>query len=270
MSISQELPAPDGRSPIAGMTPGAPLDQALRFGAVALQASEQRRSDILALVAHELRDPLAAIGSALRVLNVRAHADDTAERAVIERQLDTCQRLVEDLLDHALVSRNTLTVHRVPVPVREFLSNALEATKPGRELKRHRLMAMLPDAQLRVRGDCTRLAQVVGNVLSNATRYTPADGCIELWTERSAGHCVVHVKDNGQGIAVEQLGRIFEPYVQGRQPLSTEYHGLGLGLALAKAIAELHDGSITAHSEGPGQGSEFCLKLPIWQPSEAG
>ncbi|WP_197507199.1 sensor histidine kinase KdpD [Mitsuaria sp. 7] len=250
-----------------GLAPGAPVDPGLRFGAAALQVSEQRRSDILALVAHELRDPLAAIGAALRVLNVRASPNDTAERAVIERQLGTCQRLVEDLLDHALVSRHALTVQRVPVPLREFLSNALEATRPGRELKRHRLMTLLPDAQLQVRGDGTRLVQVVGNLLANAARYTPAEGCIELWTVTSAGHCAVHVKDNGQGISVEQMGRIFEPYVQGHRPLDTDYHGLGLGLALARAIAELHDGSITAHSEGWGQGSEFCLRLPLWKAS---
>ena len=269
MPPSHDFPQPDGHGASAGMTPGAPLDQTLRFGALALQASEQRRSDILALVAHELRDPLAAIGSALRVLNMRSSPDDTAERAVIERQLTTCQRLVEDLLDHALVSRNTLAVHRVPVSVREFLSNALEATKPGRAHKRHRLMTMLPEASLQVCGDATRLAQVMRNLLANATRYTPADGCIEVWTVKSAQHCVVHVKDNGQGIAVDQIGRIFEPYVQGRHALNTEYHGLGLGLALARAIAELHDGAITAHSEGLGHGSEFCLKLPLWEAPKA-
>jgi signal transduction histidine kinase len=269
MPLSQEITVPVVHGTGAELTPDAAIEQGLRSGAAALQASEQRRSDILALVAHELRDPLAAIGSALRVLNQRANPDDTAERGVIERQLGTCQRLVDDLLDHALVSRHTLAVHRVPVPVREFLSNALEATRPGRELKRHRLMALLPDAQLQVRGDGTRLSQVVGNLLANATRYTPAEGCIELWTVTSAGHCVVHVKDNGQGIGIEQMGRLFEPYVQGRRPLGTEYHGLGLGLALARAIAELHEGSITAHSEGWGQGSEFCLKLPIWEAPQA-
>ncbi|WP_431256696.1 sensor histidine kinase [Roseateles chitinivorans] len=269
MPLPPEFTRSDVQGAGVGKMPGASLDQSLRVGALALQASEQRRSDVLALVAHELRDPLAAIGSALRVLNVRASPSDTAERAVIERQLDTCQRLVEDLLDHALVSRHTLTVQRVPVPAREFLSNALDATRPGRDLKRHRMMALLPGTAIQVRGDGTRLSQVVGNLLANATRYTPAEGCIELWAVTSATHCVVHVKDNGQGISVEQMGRIFEPYVQGRRPLDTGYHGLGLGLSLARAIAELHDGSITAHSEGLGRGSEFCLTLPVWQAPQA-
>lgn len=265
MPLSHDIPEPDGHGLAAAASPGAPLDQALRLGALSLQASEQRRSDVLALVAHEMRDPLAAIGAALRVLNRRANPDDTAERAVIERQLDTCQRLVEDLLDHALVSRNTLAVQRVPMSVRECLSNALEATRPGREAKRHRMMTLLPEASLQVCGDGMRLSQVVRNLLANATRYTLPDGCIELWTVKSAGHCVVHVKDNGEGIAIEQRARIFEPYVQGRRPLGTEHHGLGLGLALARAIAELHEGSITVHSDGLGHGSEFCLQLPLWK-----
>src|SRR6185436_16473781 len=118
-------------------------------------------------------------------------------------------------------------------------------------------------------GDGIRLSQVVGNLLANATRYTPAEGCIELWAEQSAGHCVVHVKDNGQGIGAEHIARIFEPYVQGYRPPGAVYRGLGLGLALARAIVELHDGALTAFSEGPGQGSEFCLKLPIWEEADA-
>ncbi|WP_377154265.1 sensor histidine kinase [Roseateles sp. UC29_93] len=244
-------------------------EQGLKPGALGVHVAEQKRSDILALVAHELRDPLAAIGSALKVLQLRANAQDAAERAIIERQLGTCLRVVGDLLDQSLVSRNTLTVHRLPIPVRGFLSTALEATAPGRETKRHRLMAFLPEVSVQVRGDSTRLSQVVGNLLSNATRYTPEDGCIELWTAQDAGQCVVHVKDNGQGIGVEQISRIFEPYVQGHRPPGAVYRGLGLGLALARAIVELHDGSLKVFSAGAGRGSEFCLTLPIWEPPPA-
>lgn len=226
------------------------------------RAASREDGDVLALVSHELRDPLAAIACALAALNTVAVPRVAKACAIIGRQLAACLRLVDDLLDESLVSRNVLTVRLAPVSVSGFLAAALEATAPGRDARRHQLVARLPDPSVMVRGDATRLSQLVGNLLANASRYTPPGGRIELWTDMHENRCVVHVKDNGEGMDVDTLCRAFDPYFQGDHLPASEPRGLGLGLSLARAIADLHGGILTASSAGPGQGSEFRFQLP--------
>ncbi|UXH77157.1 sensor histidine kinase [Roseateles amylovorans] len=238
-------------------------EQSVKPAAVGLQAAETRRNDILALVAHELRDPLAAIGAALAVMDHRGNALDAAERAAIGRQLHLSVRLVGDLLDSSLVSRDTLTIHRKRVLLSDIIATALETTAPSRAAKHHALVVHLPDGPLWVYADTVRMSQVLGNLLSNAARYTDPRGRIEIRTEVHGDSVAVVVQDNGQGMTPQTLLRVFDAYYQGIRPAGSIYRGLGLGLALARAIVDLHDGTITAASAGPGLGSEFRVNLSV-------
>lgn len=229
----------------------------------AVEGADTEKADILALVAHEFRGPLSAISAALVLIDRRIGTQCLRERAIVGRQLGTLARLVEDLLDARRTARDGMALHCEHVSLREVMTHALETTAPLRHAMRHRLRARLPDAGLLVYADRMRLAQVLGNLLSNAARYTPEGGCIEIDVEVAAGSCCVRVKDNGRGIEPDALRHLFEPYFQGAGSEQAMPRGLGLGLALAKAITERHGGAVTVRSDGRGLGSEFSVRLPL-------
>jgi signal transduction histidine kinase/ActR/RegA family two-component response regulator len=234
----------------------------------ALEA-DRRKDEFLAMLGHELRNPLAPIRTALELMRLRA--GDVAfrrERQVIERQMEHLQRLVNDLLDVARITRGKLQLSREPVELSAVITRAIEMISPLLEEKRHTLNVEVPRVGLRLSGDRHRLAQVFSNLLSNAARYTDSGGRIELSAERQGGSLLVRVRDNGRGIEPAQLLRIFELFVQGADTTSRQEGGLGIGLALVKNLVEMHGGEVRATSQGPGQGSEFLVRLPLLDVSQ--
>ena len=229
---------------------------------IALDAGAEK-DDILALVAHEFRGPLAAISNALVLIDRRMGTQCARERAIVSRQVNTLARLVEDLVNAKRIARDGISVRCDHVSLRELIANALETTAPLRRTLHHQLRVRLPDAPLVVYADRVRLAQVFGNLLSNAARYTPQGGCIEIDVELDDNGYCVRVTGDGRGMKPEVLRHVFEPYLQGAESEDATPGGLGLGLALAKEITERHGGSLSVQSDGQGLGSEFAVRLPL-------
>ncbi len=247
------------------------LESNLRARVDELAAADRHKNEFLALLAHELRNPLAPLRNATQIMKL-AGADSkeaAAARELIERQVTTLSRLVDDLLDAALVSRGQVTLHVEPLELQKILQQAVATTRPLMEAHGHQLTLSLPPEPLLVDGDAVRLEQVFVNLLSNSAKYTADGGRICAQLERIGQHAsprvqqaVVRVRDNGVGIAPEMLGRIFELFVQADQSLTRSQGGLGIGLSLARSLVELHGGRLEAYSPGPGQGSEFVAYLP--------
>jgi PAS domain S-box-containing protein len=233
-----------------------------------LEQATRNMSEFIAVLAHELRNPLAPIRNAVHLMG-KTPADDPSQktlRELVDRQSRHLARIVDDILDIARVTRGALAVERAPVNVAEAARRAIEMTAPLVEASKHELQVELPQEPLTVRGDLHRLTQVLGNLLNNAARYTPRGGRISLSAVREQGYAVVKVRDNGIGLDAELSRRIFDMFVQGRSSLERAGGGgLGIGLALARKIAELHGGALEAHSEGKGQGAEFTLRIPLEQ-----
>ena len=236
-----------------------------------LRDASRRKDEFIATLAHELRNPLAPIRYATQLFRPGTPAEMMVDaRRMIDRQLAHMSRLLDDLLDVSRVTRGALELRREVVDLRALIETAVEAAQPLAEAAAHRLELRLPATALPVDGDATRLLQIVGNLLNNAVRFTPRGGQISVEAGVEAGaveaadataQVVVRVRDNGIGIAAELLPRVFEPFVQGeRSPDTTG--GLGIGLSLARQLAGLHDGRLDASSPGPGQGSEFTLRVP--------
>lgn len=224
--------------------------------------------DLLAQVAHEMRNPLGAISTALAVLDAGARAGGTGaeERALIARQVDTLARLASDLLDAARIAQHGLSLRREPVALHDIVTDALDLAGPAFTSRGQLLVVTLPPRSYRLEADRVRVAQALSNVLTNAARYTPCGGRIEVWTEALRDGCHVHVRDDGQGIPAEDLEQVFDLYFRGRcGDGAASNGGLGVGLALVRTVAELHGGRARASSAGPGRGSEFVLSLP-WHP----
>jgi PAS domain S-box-containing protein len=223
------------------------------------------KDEFLAMLAHELRNPLAPISSAAELLNMlyakEPHVHQTS--TIIRRQVAHMTRLVDDLLDVSRVTRDLVTLDKKQVDFRDVIASALSQVQPLIEEKRHRVALQLPNDPVYVNGDETRLVQTVANILNNAAKYTPEAGDIDLQLVTSPSRLEFHVKDNGTGIAPELLPAVFELFTQGARTLARSQGGLGLGLALVKKLVELHGGSISAHSAGTGQGSEFIITLPL-------
>jgi CheY-like chemotaxis protein/two-component sensor histidine kinase len=182
---------------------------------------------------------------------------------MMDRQLGHMVHLIDDLLDVARISQGKLALRRDRVPLREVLDSAIESTRPIVETAGHELVLDLPGEAMEVDGDRTRLAQVIGNLLSNAAKYTPPGGRIALAAQREGGDVVIRVEDNGCGIAPEMLGRVFEMFVQGPEAAGRAQGGLGIGLSLARQLVELHGGLIGVASEGLGRGAVFQVRLPV-------
>jgi CheY-like chemotaxis protein len=227
--------------------------------------AERSRDELIAMLAHELRNPLAPISSALELIERRADDPQVTARAheIIGRQVRQLTRLVDDLLDAAHMSRGTLEIRREPVEVGAALATAIETARPLIEARQHRLEVAHCRAALCVDGDASRLAQVFANLLNNSAKYTEPGGVISVSCDRIGASARVRVRDTGIGIAPEVLPRVFELFTQAEPRSRHSMGGLGVGLALARQLVELHGGSIVARSEGAGNGSEFTVQLPL-------
>ena len=231
----------------------------------ALREADRRKDEFLATLAHELRNPLAPIRNALEILRIAGEDPQKALKAreMMERQLNQMVRLVDDLLDVSRITTGKLTVRRSLIDLHAAIRDALETARPFVELRRHELDVELADEPLPVNGDRTRLGQVFSNLVNNAAKYTEPGGRITLRVRREPREAVVSVKDNGIGLTRESIASIFDMFVQVDRTLERSQAGLGVGLTLSRRLVELHDGSIEVVSAGPGQGSEFIVRLPL-------
>jgi signal transduction histidine kinase/ActR/RegA family two-component response regulator len=238
----------------------------------ALLLADRRKDEFLATLAHELRNPLAPIRTGLDILriNVNDRAAGEKARAIMERQLKQMVRLVDDLLDVSRINTGKLTIKHEPVELHTVVGDALALVRPYLDALGHTLAVDLPPAPVYVRGDGTRLAQVLSNLLNNAAKYTDRGGQLALRATLHGEQLAIRVSDNGIGIAPEMLGEIFDMFVQADTSLERSTAGLGVGLSLARRLVELHGGSITASSAGLGQGSEFTVTLPVLAAPAAG
>ncbi|HKQ76795.1 MAG TPA: ATP-binding protein [Blastocatellia bacterium] len=230
-----------------------------------LREADQRKDEFLAMLAHELRNPLAPILNAISILNRPNLSDEQFEwsKGVIERQVGHLTRLVDDLLDVSRITQGKIILRKENLDLTKMVRRALETSRPLIDARKHQLTVSLPSETVRLRGDIMRLAQVLSNLLNNAAKYTDEGGAIWLTAEHVGDDVVLRVKDNGMGIPVEELPYVFDLFIQAGRSLDRAQGGLGIGLTLARSIVELHGGRIEALSEGPGQGSEFVIYLPL-------
>jgi signal transduction histidine kinase len=254
------------------MTAGAKANQDLQAQIAerqraeeALREADRRKSQFLATLAHELRNPLAPIRNAMEVLRQSGGDEQKVKRVteMMQRQVGQMVRLVDDLLDVSRISRDRIELRREPIELAAVVQHAVEAVRPDYESMEHELTVTLPPQPTYLNADPIRLAQVVGNLLSNACKFTEKGGRIQLTVEQVGKQAVIRVQDTGIGIAAEQLLRIFEMFTQVDTSLGRSRNGLGIGLTLAKQLVELHGGTVQARSAGVGQGSEFVVLLPV-------
>lgn len=229
-----------------------------------LELVNRRQTEFLATLAHELRNPLAPLRNGVQLLQLALHDEATVREtlAMMERQLGHTARLVDDLLDVSRISRGKVELRRTVIPLKDVIDHAVETSRAAIDAAGHQLVTQLPVAPLFVDGDLTRLAQVVSNLLNNAAKYTDRGGRIELQVEQQADRALIHVRDNGIGIPADMLPRVFEMFAQIDRSTTRAQGGLGIGLSLARLLVELHGGSMSAHSDGPGHGAVFTVQLP--------
>jgi signal transduction histidine kinase/ActR/RegA family two-component response regulator/transcriptional regulator with GAF, ATPase, and Fis domain len=220
------------------------------------------KDEFLAMLGHELRNPLAPIVTALHLMRMRGAGNLERERGVIERQVNHLMRLVDDMLDVSRAARGSLRLERLPVEISAIVADAIELAGPLVEERHQKLTVSVPKVGLAVDADRGRLTQVVTNLLNNAAKYTPTGGQITLSARADGDHVSLEVADNGRGIAPDLLPRVFEAFTQGRQGLDRKTGGLGLGLAIARQLIVGHEGTIEARSAGPGRGTVIVVRLP--------
>lgn len=241
------------------------LEQELRQRAEELAEADRKKDDFIALLAHELRNPLAPIRTGLHVMLLKA--GDAAivgkTRAMMDRQLSHMVRLIDDLLDISRMNRNKLHLQKEPTRLTEIMSHAVETARPAIAAARHELTVSLPPEPIILDADLTRLAQVFGNLLSNSAKYTKQGGHIWVNAELRSGEVIVSVRDTGIGIPAADLERIFDMFSQVDRSVERVTGGLGIGLALVKGLVEMHGGTVTADSAGLGKGSTFTVRLPV-------
>jgi two-component system CheB/CheR fusion protein len=230
-----------------------------------VQEGVKRREQFLAMLSHELRNPLAAILSATRLLDKTNVLDQRCREAshVVERQAKHMARLLDDLLDVSRITHGRITLRTETVDVRETTHSAVEALGPLLAEHETQLEIDIADEPLPVTGDPARLQQIQANLLSNASKYTPRGGRVKIEVRRDGGEAMIRVSDRGRGIAPDMLPKIFEMFVQSDQTIDRSEGGLGIGLTLLKSLVELHGGRVEAHSDGPGAGSTFTVWLPL-------
>ncbi len=240
-------------------------DLTQRRHAEALADTAQRMHEFIAMLAHELRNPLAPIRNAVALMDRKGLRDPTLEsmRQTIDRQSMLMTRLLDELLDVNRIARGQFTIERAPVDVREVLTRAVETSRPLIDSRRHSLKVSIPDRPIRVLGDALRLTQAVVNLLNNAAKYTPEGGCIRLSASVRGAEIEVRVKDNGAGIEHDMLEKVFDIFVQVNPAARNALGGLGVGLALVRRVVELHGGNVQARSEGKMRGAEFVVRLPL-------
>jgi signal transduction histidine kinase/DNA-binding response OmpR family regulator len=226
------------------------------------EEASRAKDEFLAMLGHELRNPLAPIVTALHLMCLRAGGVVERERLIIERQVQHLTTLVDDLLDVSRITQGKIELRRQRLEIAEVVAKAIEQASPLFERRGHHLTVTVPARGLVVEGDATRLGQVVSNLLTNAAKYTASGGKVAVVAAREGDEVVLRVRDSGIGIPPEVLPHIFEMFVQERQALDRSQGGLGLGLAIVKSLVVLHGGTVSAHSEGRGRGSELILRLP--------
>lgn len=244
---------------------------ALKEAEQALREADQRKDDFLAMLSHELRNPLTPIRNAAHVLGRVASQDPQVRWAqqIITRQVDHVARLVDDLLDVSRIVRGKVVLQEEAVELADIVDQALDAAQVLLAARRHRLDVQLPDAPVRLWGDRVRLAQTLLNLLDNAAKYTPDGGHVRLEARVTGSDLELSVSDNGMGIPPALMPRIFELFQQGERTLDRSQGGLGIGLTVTKHLVDLHHGKIRAESAGPGLGSTFTITLPLASPQQA-
>jgi PAS domain S-box-containing protein len=261
-----------------GVTAYNPNGEPIRFDGVtlditahkmaeeSLREADRKKDEFIALLAHELRNPLAPLRNGLQVVRLAREADAGAvdkALSMMERQLSHMVRLVDDLLDISRISRNKMELRREEVLLADVIDSAVETANPLIESEGHELNVILPSQPIYLNADLTRLAQVFSNLLTNSAKYTPQRGRIWLSAERKGGEVIVSVRDTGIGIPADSLGSVFAMFSQVNAAIERSNGGLGIGLALVKGLVEMHGGSVIAASEGDGKGSTFTVTLPV-------
>jgi len=235
----------------------------------ALREADRRKDEFLAMLAHELRNPLAPLRNAVSLLE-RVLPGSGVERQAVEmsgRQVRHMTRLVNDLLDVSRITQGKIELRREPIRIADAIAQALDTTRPMIEQRAQRLSVHLPMGSPSLVGDGVRLAQVIENLLSNASKYTDHGGSIDVEVDEADDEVVIRVRDTGIGLAQEQLGRVFDLFAQVDATLDRSQGGLGIGLSLVKRLVELHGGRVSAHSDGPGLGASFVVRLPRHEPA---
>jgi signal transduction histidine kinase len=231
----------------------------------ALKEADRHKDEFLAMLAHELRNPLAPIRNAVHLMRMKPLQDPQLclSRDIIERQLSQLTRLVDDLLDVSRITRGKITLTRERTTLGELIGRAVETVEPAILARSHTLAVEVSDRALVVYADALRLTQAIGNVLGNAAKYTDCGGRITLRARRRKRDVEISVSDTGIGIAPEVLPRIFDLFTQLDHQTERSPSGLGIGLALVRRLVEMHGGTVSAHSDGAGRGSEFVIRLPL-------
>jgi signal transduction histidine kinase len=246
-------------------------EAAARESEARLKEADRHKDEFLAMLAHELRNPLAPIRNAVRVLRVRGSKEPELQwgREVIERQVECLMRLIDDLLDVSRISRGKLELRKQRVELAEILQGAVESSRPLIDQHGHELHVTLPPEPIYLDADVVRLAQVFMNLLNNAAKYTEKGGQIRLTAARQGSRVSVSVKDTGIGIPADKLPHLFEMFYQMEHALKRADGGLGIGLTLVRRLVEMHGGTVEARSEGSGKGSEFLVSLPCLEETPA-
>jgi PAS domain S-box-containing protein len=264
------LPGPDG-APVAiatvsqDITERKRLDDSLRALAADLSEADRKKNEFLAMLAHELRNPLAPISNAARALRFGANDAESVRSSaeILERQVALLSRLVDDLLDVSRITRGRIELRKARTELAPIIQQAVETVRPACESMNHELAVTLPQESIVVDADAARLTQIVGNLLSNACKFTNPGGHIAVAVSREGSDAVIHVRDDGIGIAAEHLPQVFDMFAQVDTSLERSRDGLGIGLTLVKTLIELHGGSVSVISDGPGHGTEFAVRLPV-------
>jgi signal transduction histidine kinase/DNA-binding response OmpR family regulator len=239
------------------------VDNALLFRKI--QDEDQRKNEFLAMLAHELRNPLAPISNAVHIMRVSGDEPEKIAwaRDIIARQLKQLVRLVDDLLDVSRITRGKIELKIGVVNVQQVVAAAIETSKPNVDGHRHALSVQLPAETLHVHGDCARVSQILSNLINNAAKYTPRGGRISVSAGREEDAVAFRVRDSGVGIPPEYLATIFDPFTQVDRSLARSNGGLGIGLTLVRRLVEMQNGTVVARSEGRNRGSEFIVRLPL-------
>lgn len=246
------------------------MEQALRLREESLREGDRRKDEFLALLAHELRNPLAPVRYALATIRKSGltHEQRTRANEIIERQVVHMSHLLDDLLDVSRITRGAIELKKTRTDLTTVIEAAVDAARPVIDAKQHSVWLDLPEEPVLLQADAVRLTQVFSNLLINAARYTRAKGRIQIRGHREQNNVVISIRDNGIGISAELMPRLFTLFTQAHSALERTEGGLGVGLALVRGLVTLHGGEVTASSEGPNQGSEFIVRLPVIDPAQ--
>lgn len=226
------------------------------------EEASRAKDEFLAMLGHELRNPLSPIVTALQVMELKNNDVLTHEHAIIKRQVGHLRRLVDDLLDVSRITRGKIELKQEALNLKTVLTSALEDVRPVMEERHHSVTAHFPEKEPWIDGDPTRLTQIFTNLLTNAAKYTDPGGAISLHMRLEEDHVITHVRDNGSGLSPRLFPRLFTIFEQGTSTIDRAKGGLGIGLVIVKSLVELHGGTVTAFSQGIGEGSEFTVTLP--------